>query len=109
MPTIKCEHGSAAPLEVLDQIEALQNQKGQPKCVVCAYQRGYEWGVQNKFMLTGDVWDFPICKHGSRALLKVMAELPDVPAGTSPDKCPTCAYQRGFEAARVAANAGGPG
>ena len=107
MPVVKCEHGSTAPLEVLDALEESSNQGGQPKCAICAYQRGGEWGGQHKFMLTGDVWDFPICKHGSRAYSKTLSELADDPAGLSRNKCPTCAYQRGFEHARATASPAG--
>ena len=89
---------------MLDKLAESPIKRGQPKCVICAYQRGYAWGVQNKFMLTGDVWDFGACKHGSRAHSKTLSELPEDPAGADRQKCLTCAYQRGFEAGRAAAN-----
>jgi hypothetical protein len=104
MEHVSCEHGNSAPIKMLDEIGESQAKSGQIKCVICAYQRGYKWGVQKKFLLTGEVWDFPICKHGARAHSKTLSELPVDQAGMVPHKCPTCAYNRGFEDGRAFSN-----
>jgi len=104
MPDVSCEHGKTAPLEVLENLAESQTKSGGQKCLICAYQCGYAWGVEHKFMLTGDVWDFKMCKHGSRANSKTLLELPDDQAGIGNQKCATCAYNRGFEDGKAFSN-----
>jgi hypothetical protein len=42
-----CQHGSIAPIEILDSIHDNQSQGGRHKCTVCAYYAGYMVGVEN--------------------------------------------------------------
>ncbi len=42
-----CQHGSIAPIDILDNIHDNQSGDSRHKCAVCAYQEGYEVGVKN--------------------------------------------------------------
>ncbi len=42
-----CQHGSIAPIEILENIHDNQARGGRHKCTVCAYHEGYVVGIEN--------------------------------------------------------------
>lgn len=50
-----CQHGSIAPIDILDNIHDNQSGYGRHKCAVCAYQEGYEVGVKNNSVEIGEL------------------------------------------------------
>lgn len=94
MPLQQCDHGSAAPTEVLQDLPESQAGAGRHKCVICAYQRGLEG-------ITGASAEN--CDHRNVAPVPVLVDLPQSQAGLgiARHKCAVCAFAAGVAAARL--------
>lgn len=92
MPLQQCDHGSAAPTEVLETLPHSQAGAGRHKCVICAFQRGFE-GVNGA--------PAENCNHANAAPIPVLQGLPDSQAvpGVARHKCAVCAFAAGVAAA----------
>lgn len=91
----KCQHGYTAPLVRLRLLPASQRGLERHKCVVCAYDVGFQMGLQRISLDTVPVFQYT-CKHGSTAPEYVIRELPESQAGTGRHKCAICAFQNGL-------------
>lgn len=92
MPLQQCDHGSAAPTEMLENLPQSQAGFGRHKCVICAFQRGFE-GVDGAPTET--------CNHANAAPIAMLQGLPDSQAvpGVARHKCAVCAFAAGVAAA----------
>lgn len=86
-----CKHGKSAPVAVLEQLEASQGGTGRHRCVVCAYQVGYDDGKVGKKKHNSER-----CNHGNMAPIDVLQGLAESQAGTGRHKCTVCAYCEGY-------------
>lgn len=102
MANYNCDHGSAAPEELLSQLPASQAGVARHKCAVCAYSRGHADGVESQQPRSAEEH----CQHGQSAPAAVLATLPESQAGPGVQrhKCCVCAYREGFEAAAMLAD-----
>lgn len=89
---MQCEHGSAAPDDLIAAIEESQAGAGRHKCVICAFQHG----VSN-VAVAGDV---ERCAHGSIAPIAMLVALPPSQAGTGRHRCTVCAFAAGLATGR---------
>jgi hypothetical protein len=98
-----CNHGSAAPAEVLRDLHA--SQAGQRdgveiwrhKCCNCAFARGEELGRTVEQPPGGNAE----CKRtGRRAPIDLMDALPKAQAGLGRHTCAICAFHEGFAKGR---------
>jgi len=94
MPRQLCEHGSAAPTEVLQGLPESQAGAGRHKCVICAFQRGLEGAVGVPA---------ETCDHGNAAPIPILLALSQSQAGLgiARHKCAVCAFTAGVAAARL--------
>jgi hypothetical protein len=99
MTTGTCNHGNSAPVNVLNNLHDSPTVGGQHKCVVCAYEEGYEFG-KTSAVLTFD--HYAKCQAGLRAPSDMLSGLSASEAGAGRHKCPVCAYNLGFTDARAA-------
>lgn len=99
MTTETCNHGNSAPVNVLNNLHDSPAGGGRHKCVVCAYEQGYEFG-KTSAVLTFDHYEK--CQAGLRAPSNMLSELPDSEVDAGRHKCPVCAYNLGFADARAA-------
>ena len=96
----RCQHGSFAPDGFVEHWPSAQAGAGRHKCAVCAYSRGYGdmlSGQQSAAMLEP-------CRHGNRAPVDVLSNLPTSQAGPDRErhKYCTCAYSEGAAVAGIA-------
>jgi hypothetical protein len=95
-----CKHGHNAPDSVLSSIHEGQEGPQRHKCTECAYDAGYQYGLQNPAMPAGNAE----CTYQQRRAPKdVIESLPESQAGTGRHRCAVCAYHEGFNAARAQA------
>lgn len=94
MPLQQCDHGSAAPSGVLEDLPESQAGAGRHKCVICAFQRGFE-GTDGAPAET--------CDHANAAPVPMLQDLPQSQAGlgVARHKCAVCAFAAGVAAARL--------
>src|SRR5262249_3826770 len=71
---------------------------GRHKCPNCAYQQGFQWGLQHDDFPTADL---ETCQIGLTAPRDVLSKLPASQGGTGRHKCTVCAFNYGFEAAQT--------
>lgn len=102
MANYHCDHGSAAPEELLSHLPASQAGVARHKCAVCAYSRGSTHGAESQQPRSAE----ERCQHGKSAPTAVLTSLPESQAGPGVQrhKCSVCAYREGFEAAAVLAD-----
>jgi hypothetical protein len=92
-----CQHGNFAPVDKLVVLPVSQAGIERHKCVICAYQGGFQVGIQRMF--TTDIPVFQIhCKHGKTAPEYLLRELSESQAGAGRHKCAICAFHDGLEA-----------
>jgi len=97
-----CEHGNTAPDRTLAGLHESQAGPGiqRHKCTECAYERGYQFGLQHAVAPGGNAE----CKQeGRRAPKDVIEGLPSSQAGPGRHKCAICAYHEGFQQGRLEA------
>jgi hypothetical protein len=75
METLFCDHGNSAPIEVLAKLHTSQVQAGQRKCVICAYQQGYQLGREK--IVEPLVSNLEHCQNGKEASSKYLFDLPE--------------------------------
>lgn len=94
MPQQQCDHGSAAPTQVLENLPESQAGAGRHKCVICAFQRGFD-GAKGAPAET--------CDHANAAPVPVLQGLPQSQAapGVARHKCAVCAFAAGVAASRL--------
>jgi len=95
METLFCDHGYSAPKEVLDKLHEFQTQTGQHKCVICAYQQGYQLGREK--IAEPPIGKLEKCQKEKEAPSNVLFDLPESQAGEGHHKCAVCAFNFGFE------------
>jgi len=103
MATERCEHGKSAPPEMYDQLHDSQAGTGRHKCVVCAYQSGYERGLKHSSLPAGDADH--CAQQGVYAPSNSLSDLPGSQAGAGRHQCAVCAYHFGFRRGRAEAGA----
>lgn len=94
MATENCDHGHAAPRELLEDLHESQAGTGRHKCCVCAYAEGLQVGRTNATM--PGLGDSDVCQVGNRASRAMLDALPESQAGEARHKCTVCAYHAGF-------------
>jgi rubredoxin len=102
MATERCEHGNSAPPEMYNQLHDSQAGAGRHKCIVCAYQTGYERGLKHSDLPAGDT---DHCQQGVHAPSSALSDLPESQAGAGRHQCAICAYDFGFRRGRAEAAA----
>jgi hypothetical protein len=93
--TLSCDHGNSAPIEVLDKLHASQAQTGRHKCVICAYQQGYQLGREK--IAEPPIGKLEKCQKGKEAPSNILFDLPESEAEEGHPKCAVCAFNFGFE------------
>jgi hypothetical protein len=96
-----CKHNQTAPTHTMTNLHESQKPRtGRHKCAVCAYEAGYQYGLNNSIAPGGEsecpdsglrapTEDLPISQEGE---------------GVQRHKCCVCAYHAGYQAARAAAH-----
>lgn len=87
----RCKHIRKAPVVILETLPDSQAGTGRHKCVVCAYQYGYNDGKIRYFAK-----QLESCNHGNSAPVDVLRKLSQSQAGTGRHKCAVCAYVEGL-------------
>jgi len=95
METLFCDHGNSAPIEVLAKLHTSQVQAGQRKCVICAYQQGYQLGREK--IVEPLVSNLEHCRNGKEASSKYLFDLPESQVEEGRQTCAVCAFNVGFE------------
>ena len=95
MDNLSCDHGNSAPLEVLAKFHTSHVQAGQRKCVICAYQQGYQLGREK--IVEPLVSNLEQCQNGKKASAKYLFDLPESQVGEGRQTCAVCAFNVGFE------------
>ena len=95
MDNLSCDHGNSAPLEVLARLHTAHVQSGRRKCVICAYQQGYQLGGEKIVAPLADKLEK--CQSGKMAPHKYLFDLPESQVGAGRQTCAVCAFNAGFE------------
>jgi len=95
MENLFCDHGNSAPIEVLAKLHTSQVQAGQRKCVICAYQHGYQLGREK--IIEPLVSNLDKCQNGKEASSKYLFDLPESQVVEGRQTCAVCAFNAGFE------------
>jgi len=95
MDSLSCDHGNSAPLEVLAKLHTSHVQAGQRKCVICAYQQGYQLGREKIVEPVGS--NLEQCRNGKKASSKYLFDLPESQVAEGRQTCTVCAFNAGFE------------
>lgn len=95
--TERCKHGNTAPPDSLQNLPFSQAGPERHKCVVCAFNYGYEAGLQESISkISKPVYSYS-CGHGNNAPLTIIDDLPESQGGTGRHRCAVCAFSKGFE------------
>jgi hypothetical protein len=95
METLICDHGYEAPIDVLAKLHTFQGQAGQRKCVICAYQQGYQLGREK--IVEPFISKLEKCQNGKEASSKYLFDLPESQVEAGRQTCAVCAFNVGFE------------
>jgi hypothetical protein len=91
-----CAHGRKAPPGILQTLHDNQGGRACHKCVLCAYDVGFEAGLAKRMgiLSADDGGEAESCVEGSAAPKAVLEQLPTYQGGSGRHKC---AYKQGYE------------